>query len=544
MPWPDLANIAAEYKAVANRGNVEADRRRWASDPVAFHDEVFGSPAWEKQKELMYAVRDKPRVGCKAAHKLSKTRTAASLGMWWCELHPLNGKVITTAVTASQIRNIIWDEVHNLWRRSREVGRLTLPEPAFQPGLGMRWETGARFYGVTAAKKEGLAGHSGPEVLWLVDEASGIPEYLYEAIKGNLAGGAKLLLTSNSTQDSGTFFDAFNDHAELYQLITISAYDSPNVLYVDDNGAVPVPDDQIIPGVCTAEYINSSRIDYGPDWQNNPLYAVRVLADFPSQSAQSVVGAALVMAAGAGWMFAEFFGPLHIGLDVAHYGDDNTVAYPRRGYKTMPCKSINGNNEKQTSCMVVDMMCELWKYCEGDVHVKVDTGGGYGTEVCSRLSDPTDKCWTHRWEPFDDGSYGWVKRENEPPWKKARPPILVYEVNGAKKSTELSPDTGEPLYVNIRSQIWFGVEKWFKEGGTIPPQDKRLAKELIAPRYVIDKERKRVESKKELKKRLGGKSPDHADALTLCIYEPDNAIVDGSHSDNEYPDEWGGGRGY
>ena len=541
MLWPDLAKAAREFRAAHSHVLMREQRKRWEKDPVIFHDEVFGSKAWSRQREFLYAMRDNDRVACSAGHKLSKSRSLAAFGMWWCEFVP-GGKVVTTATTAGQIRDVIWDEVHNLWRAANDVGKLALPEPAFQPRLGMRWPNGSRFYGLTADSKEGMAGVSGPKVVWLVDEATGISEAIFEAIKGNLAGGAKLVLSSNPTQDSGSFFDAFNDHAELYYLMTISAHESPNVAHVDDDGAVSVPDDELIPGVATADYINASRIDYGPDWKTSPLYAVRVLGEFAKQSEMSVVGSGLVMMGVANWPKAEAEGVLNLGIDVAHGGADETDIRPLRGHKALIGKTVNGYVEQRTACLVVDVLWEHYEFGEPHVQIKIDTGGGYGTELVARLRDPEDKCWTHEWVECDDGSHVWVKRRGTPPWGTIDPPVDLFEVNGSCSSTVISPDTGEPEYANLRSQMWFGITDWLKAGGTIP-DDRRLAQELVAPRYEVKKNKRAVEEKKQIKKRLK-RSPDRGDALALAIYQPEPLGVEGSSATVDYPDEWGAGRGY
>ena len=73
------------------------------------------------------------------------------------------------------------------------------------------------------------------------------------------------------------------------------------------------------------------------------------------------------------------------------------------------------------------------------------------------------------------------------------------------------------LYPNLRSQLWFNLRAWLRQGGAIP-RDERLMSELVAPCYGFDaKGRSVVEPKEKLKQRLK-RSPDRADALALGIY--------------------------
>ena len=74
-----------------------------------------------------------------------------------------------------------------------------------------------------------MAGISGPDILFIIDEASGVPEDIFEAIEGNRAAGADVILCSNPTQTSGTFFDAFHSKRDLWHPLTISSEETPNV---------------------------------------------------------------------------------------------------------------------------------------------------------------------------------------------------------------------------------------------------------------------------------------------------------------------------
>lgn len=87
--------------------------------------------------------------------------------------------------------------------------------------------------------------------------------------------------------------------------------------------------------------------------------------------------------------------------------------------------------------------------------------------------------------------------------------------------SSVSPD---PKYFNMRSYIWFQMAEWIKRGGTLP-NDSRLIKELAAPQYSFTNGKFQLESKEQIKKRLGF-SPDLADALCLTFSMPEAARTD------------------
>ncbi len=71
-------------------------------------------------------------------------------------------------------------------------------------------------------------------------------------------------------------------------------------------------------------------------------------------------------------------------------------------------------------------------------------------------------------------------------------------------------------YALLRDQLWFGLQKWLKDGGAIPA-DPKLEAELVAPIYAFDvRGRIKVEPKEKIKERLR-RSPDRADALALAV---------------------------
>ena len=72
--------------------------------------------------------------------------------------------------------------------------------------------------------------------------------------------------------------------------------------------------------------------------------------------------------------------------------------------------------------------------------------------------------------------------------------------------------------------MWFMMAQWIKRGATLP-NDARLIKELAAPQYSFTNGRFQLESKEQIKKRLGF-SPDLADALCLTFAMPEYARTD------------------
>ena len=419
----------------------------------------------------MEAVAHHPRVSVRSGHKIGKSTSAAILALWWACSKP-SGRVIMTATTNQQVRNILWKEL----KRLVYLSTIPLPQPAQLPSLGMQWPDGREIIGFSTKESERMAGLSGANMLFIVDEASGVAEEIYEAIEGNRAGGAHILMIGNPTQPVGTFYDSFHSKAEFWHSLHVSS--------VDASTTTPH-----IPGLATAEWCDEKLREWG---QEDPRYQVRVLGCFADSATTSVIPLGLLSRAQDAYEDMPVpSSSLELGVDVARFGDDETVIAVRRGNKLLAMHARSGLDEHAVSELVLAVAHDEGIRGEQKPLVKVDACGvGLGVVSILRQSDA----------------------------------IQVLGVTASEASS--LPDE----YPNVRSQLWFAVADWLREGGTIP-LDNRLEADLLSAQYDFDaRGRRRVEKKDSIKSRLH-RSPDRADALALAVYTPRARLV--SHSSLE-----------
>lgn len=465
---------------------------RWAPDPVLCSREVFGLKLWGKQAEIAESVHANKRTAAKSGHKIGKSTLAAFLGLWWC-LTRWRGRAIFTAPAGHQLTNIIWPEVQRLYRSARfPIGGHCSPDP-FR-GLSLPGDRG--IICVSTDKPEKLAGLSGPNQLFVVDEASGYPQQYWPAIKGNLAGGGRLAAFGNPTQTAGEFFDAFANAAELWSCFTVSSADTPNV----------VSGERLIPGLAERDYIREQlleqcgiRLEPGCSYAEliealeraeSPILDVRVKGRFPTQGSNAVIGVGAVEAALARRATTPPTSILEIGVDVARFGDDESVVQPRRGLLAYAPAVVNGFDNVAVAGLTKRTLIERRKPGER-ARIKVDESGN-GSGVVDLL-----RAWNR------DGDLG--------------PHVEIIGVNVACNADD------ESEFVRLRDQLWWAVRLWLAAGGALPKDDRRDG-ELTAVRYGFDaRGRILVEPKEKLKKRIG-RSPDRADALALCVYEGGTAL--------------------
>jgi hypothetical protein len=487
---------------------------QYQRDPVAYCREVLGTEPWGCQRDVMQAlVPALARVAVKSGHKTGKSHLAACIALWfYCSF--ANARVVMSSTTSRQVDRILWRELRMMHYRSqaglREDDRAlqrnphlrTRPiggEPAVLARSGLVSPDFREITGFTAREAEAVAGISGENLLYIIDEASGVPGNIFEAIQGNMAGGARILLLSNPTQDKGEFFDAFGKKAKSdtnptgYTCFTISSEMSPNVV----EGRV------VIPGLATREWIETMRQDYGPD---SAWYTVRVKGDFVLNEASKIISLALISAAEQRWEDApEDGGQLHIGLDPAgpSGGGDETVFCLRRGGKILSFHAFREQNEDAILVQLIGIVQQARRPREVPL-VKVDREGLIGSKVFGRLRAYLDA---------------------QPAYERP------FECVGVRASDKAHRD---PMnFDRMRDELWENMRLWLASGGAIPPSSK-LEQELHAPDWVTRLDLKRKVTPKEELRKLLGRSCDHADAMALAVWditlrEHAAAVPDQSH---------------
>ena len=448
--------------AIAKAIVSQSERRQsWVADPVAFARDALGVEFWELQSEVAKAILEHLRVVARSGHKIGKTKLAACIAIWWACTRK-SGRVVITAPTFHQVKDLIWHEIVGILQGAK----LGIPDAPKDPSTGIRWADGRYIIGVSTDRPENIAGFSGDELLFIIDEASGVDEAIFEALRGNMAGGARMLMLGNPTQASGTFFDAFNSKQEFWRTFHISSEETPNVVLGRD----------VVRGLATKQWVDEMRAEWG---EESPVFQVRVKGNFADQAENAVIGMALVEAAVKRWATTPEDGPLEFGVDPAGFGDDDTIIYPRRGHKALEAIALHSMDPDQVAARVIAEVAKHRRLEDPKrIPVKVDSIG-LGLGVCGCLRD--------------------------------EPSIALTRVNVAETSTVRG-------YSKLRDQLWFMLRDWLKDGGAIPPSDKKLLAELLAPTYDFDLQgRLKVEKKADVKLRLK-RSPDRADALALAVF--------------------------
>ena len=444
---------------------VIAFKQKCYDDPVFFCKYVLGFTPWSKQAEFMRACAKNRRVVVSSAHKLGKSSAVCALALWWAYTRE-DARVPMTASSYHQVKKILWREMSRMYNNSLiPLGGTLYRDPL----EGLIFENGNEIFGFSTDTPERAAGISAANVFYIVDEGSGANEDVFPALEGNMAAGAHMVMTSNPTKLVGMFYDAFHTKSRFWKQFLWSGYDSPNVT-----------GEREIKGLAVLAWLLEKKDEWGED---SPDYAVRCLGEFPGQAENTVIGRTRVDRAVERYNRTDAYGPLRVGVDIARFGDDETVIAPVRGLKALPMKIIRNADGPTVAGHVMDVVEKYRHVDDGDILVKLD--------IVGLGASPTD------FLQFMDRSKD-LQIVVRPVHVQSRPP----------KADE---------YSDLRSQMCFDLRDWLDGGGAIP-EDEMLKEELLSPTYTFDQAGRRKVSSKDEEKKIIKRSPDRRNALELALY--------------------------
>ena len=445
----------------------------YRKNPVAFAREVLLFEPDEWQRVALMDLAENPKVAIKSGQGVGKTGLEAVALLWFLCCYPYP-RIVATAPTKQQLHDVLWSEVSKWMSKSPLLSEILkwTKTYIYMVGNEKRWFAVAR----TATKPENMQGFHEDNMLFIVDEASGVDDPIMEAVLGTLSGkNNKLLMCGNPTRTSGTFYDAFHADRTLYKNHTVSSADSPRT---------------------NKQNIESLIRKYGRD---SNVVLVRVFGKFPKQEDDVFIMLSLIEQCGSKvYELPEDKGMPYImfGVDVARYGDDETVIYRNIKGKLNLAIHRHGQNLMAT---VGDIVAQYKKVIrefpdyKGRIYVNIDDTG-LGGGVTDRLEEVRREQKLHR--------------------------LFIIPINAAEK---IDTDTNEGKeaaehYNNLTTHMWAVLRDLLRNKQIEIGDEADTFAQLSVRKYFMASNGKlELESKKEMKKR-GVASPDRADALALSTY--------------------------
>lgn len=434
----------------------------------------LGGHMWSKQRDIADSVAHHRRTAAKACHGPGKSRTAAWLTAWWIDIHPPGTAiVVSTATTYKQVHLVLWEEIRSIHRHAKAAGRPLRGKVLKSDEWQLDDGTVAGFGRKPADTDEhGFQGIHRRYVLAIIDEACGVPEQLWTAVEAITTNADCRILAIGNPDDPGSEFARVCKPGSGWNVITISAFDTPN--FTDEQ----VPAD-LRPMLVDPEWVEGMKKRYG---ETSPAYTSKVLGEFPDIGQDTLIAPSLILKAQQAKM--EPTTDQRLGVDVARFGSDQTVIYHAQG----PVVREVGTYGKQATTETTGHVIDKARGIVGPYRIQVD-GVGVGSGVVDQLAE------------------------------QGYPVIDMQAGSGAIDSDH---------FLNARAEWYWGLRQLFEDGAIdIDEDDDELAAQLGSIKYKFTSRGQiQIESKDEMRKR-GLPSPDRADALMLAkaFIDPDAGRV-------------------
>lgn len=443
--------------------------REWRRDPVKFVRDVFHVEPDEWQKDVLRNFPNHNRIGMKACKGPGKTCLLAWVAWNFLATRP-HPKIAATSITKENLFDNFWAEMAKWQKKSEFLSEAFTwtKTRIFANDHPETWWMSARTWSKSADKDQQadtLAGLHADYLLFILDEAGGIPDAVMAAAEGGLATGieTKIIMAGNPTHLEGPLYRACTNEAHLWFMVEITSD----------------PDDPKRTPRVSITWAREQIEKYG---RENPWVLVNVFGKFPPSSINTLIGPDEVEAAMRRHYQIDVYSwaQKRLGIDVARYGDDKTVIFPRQGLAAFRA-----------------------------VEMRHDRGSAVSVDIANRVQLAKQR-WNSNWEAFDD-TVGW-----------AHGAIDVMRSNGhTPRGIAFNGKATDPRYKNIRAEMWCEMVAWIRRGGALP-NIPELKAELTTPTYCYKNGVFMLEDKDQIKDRLG-RSPNYGDALALTFAEPEAA---------------------
>ena len=402
------------------------------------------------QKEILVELGEKLKAGELTTHSAIRVAVASGHGIgksalvaWliiWALCTEVDTKGVVTANTENQLKTKTWAELAKWYSSCRYKHWFKFTATAiFSSDSAHERKWRIDMIPWSERNTESFAGlhNEGKRILVVLDEASAIPDVIFEVIEGALTDEDTEIIWvafGNPTRNTGRFRECFGRFKHRW-----------NTRQVDS---------RTVPGI-NKKQIQQWADDYGDD---SDFFRVRVKGVFPRAGSNQFISADIVVNAAERELDGSIWSQQYksIGVDVARFGSDKSVIIKRQGSKVFEPKCYRGIDTMKLSGFVYD----LHKEWNPDT-IFID-GVGVGGGVVDRLTELG---------------------------------LPIVDVQAGAQAND------KRTYINVRAELWGEMRDWLKGEADIPKntelQDELMQPEYgFNARMQIQ-----LESKEDMKKR-------------------------------------------
>jgi hypothetical protein len=461
--------------------NLFPENSKWMGKPLAYLKDELNEFLWSMQRRIVESVWDHQYTAVPSCHGSGKSFIASRIAVAWIMCHPLgSARVVTSAPTAAQVSKILWHEIGRAHRQGNLPGTIGI-------GAVPNWRIGREevAFGRKPADKadrddamQAFQGIHAEYVLVILDEATGIPKWLWDAARSLATSEDSRILAIGNPDNPASEFANVCKPGSGWNVLPISAFDLPW------NTEEYVPK-KLQRHLTNEQWVLNSQRAWGA---TSPIYKSKVLGQFPKVSTDTLISPDLIEKAiyrDLSEKAAAEDRPRY-GMDIADQGADRTAIYVNTAgvirRAVTPEGEIcrwQGQTPEKTAAQAFRILRE---------------GGYVGSAVCDSIG------------------LGMVTISH---MQKAGLPVAGF--NAAKKAHS-------PKFYNARSEQWWRVREMFVRGEIdLDPDDHDLHAQLGSIKWTVEGDKIRIEPKDDTKARLGTEyGLDDADAFMHSTVDYDH----------------------
>lgn len=417
------------------------------------------------------------QIAIRSGHGVGKSALFSWMIIWAiATMEDTRGRV--TANTKEQLMRVLWGELskwHQLFLGKHLFKVTATAIFSSDPNHEKTWRIDAIPW--SAENPEAFAGlhNLGKRIFIACDEASAIEDVIWEVLDGattDMNTQIIWMVAGNPTRNAGRFRDCWDKFGSRYWVSSGEVgYDTNpagtwNCYRVDGRDS---------------KFSNKALYQkWAKAWgEESDFYRIRVLGEFPNAATTQLIPIETIRTAALREVQSQYWEPLILGVDIARFGNNQSVAQFRRGRdaRTMPAARWRGLSVVETANRIAGMIAQH----DPDA-VFVDEGGVGGGVVD-------------------------VLR------------ALGHSVIGVNFGVPASTRPEGTLVANKRAEMYVLLRDWLRSGGCIS-SDSDLSDELVSIEYHYNKKQEIQLMSKEDMRNIGKDSPDWGDAIACTFAYP------------------------
>lgn len=437
----------------------------------------------------------KNRIRVESGHTIGKSKVASGiLSHFFDTCTP--SIIYSFAPTAEQINDLLWKEIRTDRRKNKLPARVAkIPQLSFDGDDHA--DHFAKGRATNNSGTEGIQGQHGKYLMFIIDEAEGVADFVFDAIESMTSGGIAIVLMLANPRTRTSRFYKQRSRADVANF-RISCVYHPNAL----------SDREVVPGAVRREYVENMVRDHAVEvdehseddhtfelpWRPGVIYQpdaecmFRVLGIAPTNIADNTfVPVGRYEAATKRTPASHEPTVARIGIDVARYGTDQGTIYCRHDGLVWREAVIQGQDTNAYLAKLRLLLERLHMAGVRRAEVRVDGGGGYASGILDPLK-------------IDMALHGKFQ-------------LTLYEVhfNGVPKDAASYYDLGTEMYAHAGETL---------KGIAVRRAPPLLESDLTERTYKFVNSSgisvKKLTDKQQFKDKHG-RSPDDGDGFVLCV---------------------------